>query len=217
MTLEFRSNADKVVANINKKSRDMGRQAQKLMDKLGADWEREMVLGQFSGYYQGATVGNKLRNRSGNLKSSIRFKSLGGSTIGEAGVLVMAGSAAAGYAKLQETGKPRPLKPKRRRYLRIPLPGAMTGSGVVRAENKPMKSGSGWRTAGGKKTFVRENNGKAIVYRKDGGDRITPLFLLKASVRVKPRLGMERTLKKVMKRELPHIASSLAKTLTRRR
>ena len=91
----------------------------------------------------------------------------------------------------------------------------MTGAGVVRAENKPVRSGAGLKTVGGKRTFVRENNGQAIVYRADGGDKITPLFLLKSSVKVKPRLGMEKNLKKVMKRTAPDIADNLAKMLRR--
>jgi len=216
MTLEFKSNADKVVRNLNSKSRKVAATARDLLDEMGREWEREMVVGRFTGYYNGKTTGNKLRNRSGNLRSSINSKPVGGTNLSKMGVLLMAGSGAAGYARLQETGQPKPIRPKRRKYLRIPLKAAMTGAGVVRPENKPIKSGNGWKTVGGKDTFVRETNGKAIVYRKDGRDKITPLFLLKGSVVVKPRLGMEKTLKKVMRKNAPNIASAIAATLGRR-
>lgn len=212
MSVTFKSNADQVVKSINSKSMKLGKTARGLMRRVATDWEREMVIGQFSGYYPGLTSGRKLRNRSGALRSSVKASVVGGSTLGSVGVQFTAGSAAAGYATIQEYGGV--VRPKKRKYLRVPLPAAMTSSGVVRAGVKPIRSGSGWRTADGNPTFVRAKNGRAVVYQKKGS-AVEPLFVLKGSVKIKGRLGMRKTMRKVLKRHAPKIAEALAHSLRR--
>lgn len=213
--LNFNSNHKLVRQSLDKKSDRLGNIAQGLFLKVAVDWEREMVLNRFTGYSgHGVNTGSKLRNRSGALKSSIRTSPLRGNRLGDAGFIAKVGSSAAGYARIQETGKPRVIKPKRRRFLRIPLEGALYASGVERPETKPVRTAGGWKTAGGQRTFVkRSNDNQGVVFRDDGNGRATPLFVLKRSVKIKPRLGAKKTLMKVVKRHIPGISDTLALAL----
>lgn len=131
------------------------------------------------GAWPGATGEQTLSRRSGALVDAIvnsvtvkgtTFQTIEG-TIG----------ADVKYAAIQEFGGT--IKPKGK-YLAIPLPAALNANGT------PKKAGPReW-----KNTFVAmSKNGNLIIFLKEGAG-ITPLYVLKTSVTIPPRLGMRKTL-----------------------
>ncbi|AHC30443.1 hypothetical protein CC53_gp026 [Rhizobium phage vB_RleS_L338C] len=135
---------------------------------------------QHSNPWNGQMVNNSpnLQKRSGGIariKDTIKVK---GSTIetleGTIGT--------AGFA-IHETGGT--IRAKRSKYLTIPLPAAMDGRGV------PLRK----RARDWDKTFVaRSKRGNLLIFRKENGGGVTPLYLLKPSVRIPARLGLEKSL-----------------------
>ncbi len=89
------------------------------------------------------------------------------------------GQISTGNMTIHETGGT--VRPRRSRYLTIPLPAAMDSRGV------PLRR----RARDWDNTFVaRSRRGNLLIFRRDGLG-LTPLYLLKPSVRIKPRLGLE--------------------------
>lgn len=78
------------------------------------------------------------------------------------------------------------IKAKNAKFLTIPLPAALTGSGI------PLrKKARDWPD-----TFVqRSRRGNLLIFQKRG-ESIVPLYLLRKSVKLPPRLGMETELRK---------------------
>lgn len=76
------------------------------------------------------------------------------------------------------------IKPKKVKYLTVPLPAALDSRGV------PLKrSARDWDN-----TFVaRTKAGNLVIFQKRGA-QIVPLYVLKSSVTIPPRLGMRETL-----------------------
>lgn len=138
----------------------------------------------------GGTTSERLKVRSGRLRASvfpikaeiIEDRVDGGISIGTVYARVHIGP------KGQETL----ITPKKGKFLAIPLPAAMTRAGVAR--------GSPRRGPWGE-TFVRETDGKLIVFGKmqiSKGKRtgelrsqVIPLFLLLKSVKIKARIHPE--------------------------
>lgn len=73
------------------------------------------------------------------------------------------------------------IRPRRSKYLTIPLPAALTSAGVPK-----QASARDWPN-----TFVR----KAIIFQKLAGGQIQPLYVLKKQVRIPPRLEFIETAK----------------------
>ena len=86
------------------------------------------------------------------------------------------------YARIQETGGV--ISAKNGKFLAIPLPGALTSDGVP-----IMKGPRMWPNTWVAKT----KNGNLVIFYKLG-DRTIPLYVLKTSVTIPPRLGMRTTL-----------------------
>lgn len=92
------------------------------------------------------------------------------------------------YARLQEFGGT--ITPKRARYLKIPLPSALLSSGNVDGGLQGGSAGNRF-TANGTPTHVRRSKaGNLLIFNSTTGE---PLFALKESVTVPPRLGYFRT------------------------
>ena len=131
-----------------------------------------------SGPWNGSVVnsGDRLQRRSGaGLKSileSIRVR-------GTASLSTMEGQISTGTMTIHETGGV--ITAKSGRYLTIPLPAALDSRGV------PLRpSARDWDN-----TFVqRSRKGNLIIFQKRS-QGIVPLYVLKSSVTIKPRLGME--------------------------
>lgn len=92
------------------------------------------------------------------------------------------GQISTGTMTIHETGGV--ITAKTSKYLTIPLPAAMDSRGV------PLKrSARDWEN-----TFVqRSRKGNLIIFQRNGKG-IVPLYLLKPSVKIKPRLRMEETI-----------------------
>lgn len=122
---------------------------------------------------------NRLQSRSGKGVQSIRdsVKLDSGPTLDD-----VQGSISTGTMGIHEEGGV--IRPSRSKYLTIPLPSALDRRGV------PLKkSARDWPD-----TFViRSKRGNLLIVQKRKGGGITPLYLLKSSVRIKARLGLERT------------------------
>ncbi len=130
--------------------------------------------------WPGGTRAKTLSKRSGemlqSIVASVRVSGSSFDTItGEIG-----GSR---IARVQEFGAT--ITPKRAKYLTIPLPAALDSRGV------PLKkSARDWQN-----TFVaRSKAGNLIIFQKRGAG-IMPLYVLKTSVTIPPRLGMQDTLR----------------------
>jgi hypothetical protein len=129
--------------------------------------------------YPGGTSANSLSKRSGKLvesiRNSIRTK---GTTLND----IEGSIGGTFYARIHETGGI--IKPKKAKFLAIPLPAALKGNGTpIHASPRDWKN-----------TFVitSKAGNKLIVQRQ--GKEIVPLYVLKSSVKIPPRLKMRDTL-----------------------
>lgn len=127
---------------------------------------------------------DSLQSRSGGGLKSI-YKSI--KLMAKNGDLVTA-SISAGSLSFHEEGGT--IKAKKSKYLTIPLPDAMDPRGV------PLRK----RAREWDNTFVgRSKKGALLIYRKlPGANELTPLYILKSSVHIKPRLRMEPTINSEM-------------------
>lgn len=97
---------------------------------------------------------------------------------------LVSASISAGSLSFHEDGGV--IKAKSAQYLTIPLPAALNAKGV------PLKQ----RARQWDNTFVkRSKKGNLLIFRKlPGANELTPLYILKPSVYIKPRLRMEPTI-----------------------
>lgn len=124
----------------------------------------------------------RLNRRSGRLMKSLRVRVFPGSktieqVAGEIGTQ-------SPYAGVHEYGAT--IRPKRSKYLAIPLPAALDSRGV------PKRRGPrSW-----KNTFVAKSKaGNLIIFqRRRGVKGIIPLYVLKKEVTIPPRLGLGDTI-----------------------
>jgi len=138
------------------------------------------LTGRHSGAWPGGTAAQTLSKRSGALVDSI-IKSV---TVSGETFDTIQGTIGAGvpYAAIQEFGGT--INAKNRKYLCIPLPAALNGQGL------PLKSSPrDWPN-----TFVKQSKaGNLLIFQKRGTS-IVPLYVLKTSVQIPPRLGLKKTL-----------------------
>ena len=141
----------------------------------------EAIAGRNSGAWPGGTTDSSLSKRSGALVTAILDSvKVDGSTFDTIRGLI--GAPGVPYASIQETGGV--IKPKNAKYLCIPLPAALDSSGI------PLKSSP--RDWPG--TFCTLSKaGNLIIFQKRGTS-IVPLYVLKDSVTIPPRLGMRKSL-----------------------
>lgn len=134
----------------------------------------QAVISHHSGSWSPGGGGDALLRRSGDLVQTLQQGiQVTGSTLG-----TLKGSiSGVFYLKIQEYGG---TLRARGNYLAIPLPAALDGRGM------PLKpSPRDWD-----KTFVQQSRaGNLLIFRRDGS-RIVPLYALKRSVTIRPRLGL---------------------------
>jgi hypothetical protein len=138
---------------------------------------------RFGPYQAGKRGGDgaPLMRRTGTLIRSIRAERErdGSVAVGVHGVR---------YARAQEFGGT--IKPTRRKFLTIPLDAAYTGGGVARQSAKLVQRGNEWHTSGrvpgasGTRTFIA----KGVIFVEGAGGQPVPLYALKRSVTLRPRL-----------------------------
>lgn len=110
-------------------------------------------------------------------------------------------SISAGDMGIHETGGT--IRPRSSKYLAIPTKFALDASGKDRR--------GGPRNYGGNRTFSRRTkSGALFVFRREG-KRIVPLYLLKRSVKINARLGLQDTLE----RGTPRLVAEVEKAVTR--
>ncbi|WP_266032610.1 hypothetical protein [Brucella intermedia] len=151
--------------------------SQELRDFL--DSVVEALVQRHSGSWPGGTSSNTLSKRSGKMLQSIvdsahvegtTFSTIRGSIGGSK------------VAAVQEFGAT--IKPRKAKYLTIPLPAALNSDGTPKK-----RSAREWDN-----TFVAKSRaGNLIIFQKRG-TQIVPLYVLKTSVTIPPRLGMRKTL-----------------------
>ena len=122
----------------------------------------------------GATPGT-LSKRSGGLLRTLSTRRV---TVADSGSgPIEVSFKLSGKAAVHERGAT--ITPRNARYLTIPLPAALDSRGV------PLRSSAReWSD-----TFIRRSRrGNLLIFRKDGGGGITPLYVLKKRVTIPPRL-----------------------------
>jgi hypothetical protein len=134
-----------------------------------------------SGGWPGGTTATTLSRRSGNLTDAIvRSVEVMGTTMST--IEGHIGAPGIPYAKIQEEGGT--ITAKGGKFLCIPLPAALDGQGL------PLKSSPrDWPNT----FFAKSRAGNLIIFQRVGTN-ITPLYVLKTSVTIPPRLGMRATL-----------------------
>jgi hypothetical protein len=178
---------------------EFAREARPAFRYAGAVWERN-VKRRFTGYIGNSVSRDRLQNRSGALRNTVRFK-LAGKTVKDLAVHLRAGSHRAPYALAQEFGAE--IEAKSGKMLTIPMEDALSPSGVVRGE-AIIRNG---RTDLGETFIYKAKSGKQnafIAVSVNGELRL--LYLLKKRVTIpgpkttgdKSRLGGLDAAKKVI-------------------
>jgi len=139
----------------------------------------EALSDRHSKPWPGGTGPKTLSKRSGFMLEAIRESiTVDGATIPS----IEGRIAIPGKRKIHENGGV--LRPKKSKYLTIPLPAALDSRGI------PLKP----KARDWKNTFViRSKAGNLLIVRRKGAG-IEPLYLLKTEVYIPPRLGMRETI-----------------------
>lgn len=141
-----------------------------------------------------ATIADlKTRMRGGNDTNHVRSgrlrNSMGQETKAEGSLIkTLLGSMGVVYARIQEFGGL--IKPKRGKYLAIPLSAAKTKAGVARYASPRDIPGL---------VFLKSKTGNPILAQrvaKGKKSKLVPMFVLVKSVTLKPTLGLRDTIKK---------------------
>ena len=117
-----------------------------------------------------------LQRRTGELSRSFNME-ITGSALNDLTLRVFSRSP---YAKIQEYGGT--IRPKNAQWLAIPLDAAKTGAGVARGGPRDYQN----------TFFATSKKGNLILFQKDAGGGIIPLFVMKKEVTIPPRLGMRQ-------------------------
>lgn len=157
-------------------------EAKKALQQSGQEFQREMKLTRFRRYTSWKNDKDILQSRTGLLNKSFNYEVQGGSI---ADLQVRVYSAGTSYANLQEYGGE--IKPRNGKYLALPIGKALGPRGIPRKKGpREYPDGFFFTSKRGNLLFgVRSGRGK----RK----RIEPLYLLRTSVYVPPRLGFSST------------------------
>jgi phage gpG-like protein len=144
-----------------------------LKERHGSRWPSSPLFG-------GNPGGRRLFARSGGGLKSIK-ESISTRYDGQMGVV---GTISTGTMTIHETGG---VTKARGKYLAIPTVYALTSRG------NPKQPVGRWRN-----TFFRETkNGNLFLFRRiKGSNAVTPLYLMRKSVKIKARLGLKQTLDK---------------------
>lgn len=121
----------------------------------------------------------RLRVRTGRLRSSITHSVTDAGKGLELRLHAGGGRKPVAYAGIQEHGGT--VRPRRGQYLTVPLPGALTAAGALRAR---FAVPGGLRNVPGL-FVIRSGAGNLLIVEKRGKKGIRPLFVLKTSTTVK--------------------------------
>jgi len=148
-------------------------------EKLFAEWRREFggLLADFDARMQVKRLRGRpgVYTRSGRLRGSFHH-AVRGASLNQLVGLYFTNLV---YAPVQERGAT--ISARRARYLTIPLDAAKTPAGVARGPARSFPN----------TFFLRSSRGNLLLMQRRPGQKAVPLFLLKRSVKVPPRLGLE--------------------------
>lgn len=211
--LRFTSNSDEFKRMTDRLGTKLYGIAREGFVELQETWVRNMKKDRFSGYYPGPTRGNRLRTRSGHLRSSAGGR-VTGKNLGSLRALLRIGGGRAGYARIQEEGGT--VTPTKRKFLTIPLRQALRpGTGTLRPSAVIRRTAGGYATGMGP-TFILNLGGRPVIMASRGhGPRrdVVPLYSLRRSVKIPPRLGATNELLDVGKKFLPRISEDMLRVL----
>jgi len=182
---------------------NLGRILHRLPESFGGKFERlfKRILTQYRTYHREHRMRGRpgVTRRTGDLIKSFALGSTraGGTGVGAVEAWLASRSA---YAGIQETGGR--VKPRRRKYLAIPLKAAQTKArdvsgkfiGTIAGQTQPSLYGV-------KGLFVikSKKGNLLLVKRKSKKGGIIPLFVLKKSVKIPARLAFRATFKQFMR------------------
>jgi len=137
------------------------------------------LVERHSNPWPGGTTPQTLSKRSGQMLQSI----IGSVEVrGQTFTTIQGFIGGSRIARVQEFGAT--ITPKRAKYLTVPLPAALNENGTPKKQKA-----RDW-----KNTFVAKSKaGNLIIFQKRGSG-IVPLYVLKNSVTIPPRLGLKKTL-----------------------
>ena len=95
------------------------------------------------------------------------------------------------------------IKPKNVKYLTVPLPAALTKKGTPKR-----KSARQW-----KNTFVAKTEAGNLIIFQRRGSQVIPLYLLKSSVTIPPRLGLRETVQSGVPRFLSRAMDAMLREI----
>ena len=155
---------------IEKVPGELYNQSKSAMNRIGDYYIRKLTVEHLSGHGS-----NSLARRSSALSRSFN-KYTDGSTIDDLALTIYTDSK---YARIHEFGGT--IRPRKGKYLAIPLDAAKTGAGVSRMSSP--------RNVAGLNYGGRSKAGN-IILRDESG---TPMFVLVRQVEIPPRLSMFKT------------------------
>lgn len=163
------------------------------LDQIGDAYIAEMqdvFTAQPKGKFGANTTANKLMNRTGALRRSLRQRVFNRGSLATMALRVTVGDSLTGhYAKLQEYGGT--IKPKRARKLAIPLPANKTAAGRTRFAPRDVPGG-----------FILPLPSNTFIASKDERGDLKLMYVLKDQVKVKARLGFRKRFKTKKNRQL---------------
>lgn len=207
--LRFLSNSKEFKAMTDSLGRKLFKVAKDGFVDLQETWVSNMKKEKFQGYYPGPSKGTKLRTRTGALRSSAGGR-VTGNKLGSLKALLRIGGGRAGYARIQEEGGTITAQDK---MLTIPLRQALRpNTGTLKPGAKIRKGPDGYFTTMGP-TFVLNLGGRPVIMVKRKGGDVVPLYTLRRSVKIPPRLGATQELLDVGQLKLPEMSDNLLRVL----
>lgn len=190
---------DAVLQDIRKEWNGSARTVSKNLKTFLTEVAQE-IADRNSNPWPGGTTEKSVSKRSGRLVNAIvRSVKVSGTTLST----IEGTMGGPYYATIQEFGAT--ITPKSADFLAIPLPAALDDKGLP-IRRKPRD----WDN-----TFVaRTRRGNLVIFQKRLS-QIVPLYVLKASVRIPPRLGMRRTLRENMPRFMERLADDMIAKMRR--
>ena len=148
-------------------------------------WQRKVSKGNIGPGGKTRRGGKRLHNRTGALRRSVRVKHYRGRTV------MMVGGRNAPHAVLQELGGT--VRPRRRKYLTVPLPNALTASGAQSGKYRIREKDGKFVTDAGPTFVMRSKRGNLLIgVRRKNRKKVVLsrdlLYVLKREVTVPPRL-----------------------------
>lgn len=187
--LEYTIDVSAAQGVLQRATEEAGRELRKSLRDIGAFHTRRMQRGRFVPFVHGARP-DKLQNRTGSLRRSFQWR-VDGTQLGSLQLSLFTDSP---YAPIQETGGT--IRPKRKRFLRIPLRPALTAGGAPSGRAALRPTPNGFVTDLGPTFIFKGRSGGLFIGIKGqniAGGRPKAFYVLKKQVTIEDRLGFVET------------------------